>query len=158
MKPEEYGDRYLDHLLEQYKLYVEMSDRVSQRRDQANRLYIALLTGLAAVLAIVVDADVFSNVEAVVFLIAGLVGASVCLVWYLTIQAYRALNSGKFAVIHEIEQQLPIEGYKKEWEIIRPVEGKPKYFQLTRIEQFVPGIISIPFLIVIGYSTYLLID
>lgn len=158
MKIEDYGDRYCDHLLEQYKLYVEMADRVSQRRDQGNRLYIALLTALAAVLAIVVDADVFSDLQAVVFLVTGLVGASVSLVWFVTIKSYRALNSGKFAVIHEIERQLPFQGYKKEWDIIRPSKGKRRYFQLTRIEQFVPGIVSVPFLMIAAYSIYELIS
>jgi len=32
IKPEEYGPEYRAHLMEQYKLYVEMADRVSQRR------------------------------------------------------------------------------------------------------------------------------
>ena len=43
MKPEEYGDKYSDHLLEQYKLYVEMTDRVSQRRERSNQFFITLL-------------------------------------------------------------------------------------------------------------------
>ena len=33
MKPEDYGSQYQEHLLEEYKLYVEMADRVSHRRS-----------------------------------------------------------------------------------------------------------------------------
>jgi len=53
MGQEEYGSNYQAHILEQYKLYVEMTDRISQRRDQSNRFYSALLTGLLAVISVV---------------------------------------------------------------------------------------------------------
>ena len=33
-------------LLEIYKLHAELADRVSQRREGANRLYVSLLVGL----------------------------------------------------------------------------------------------------------------
>ena len=51
MSPEEYGDKYSDHLPEQYKLYVEMTDRVSQRRERSNQFFITLLSG-PAILAV----------------------------------------------------------------------------------------------------------
>ena len=53
MKPEEYGDKYSAHLLEQYKLYVEMADRVSQRRDQSNRFYVTIVSALAAIVVVI---------------------------------------------------------------------------------------------------------
>lgn len=33
-----------DLLIEQYKLYVEMADRISARRAETNKFYISLLT------------------------------------------------------------------------------------------------------------------
>ena len=39
MTPSQYGDKYWDHLLEQYKIYVEMVEAVSQRKEQLNRYY-----------------------------------------------------------------------------------------------------------------------
>ncbi len=36
MEKERYGEHYQSHLLEQYKLYVEMADRISARRGQIN--------------------------------------------------------------------------------------------------------------------------
>ena len=41
-------------LLEIYKLHAELADRVSQRREGANRLYVSLLTGLFIFLAAMV--------------------------------------------------------------------------------------------------------
>ena len=52
MKRDEYGENYQDHLLEQYKLYVEMADRVSQRRDQSNRFYVTIISALVALLVV----------------------------------------------------------------------------------------------------------
>ena len=67
MKKEEYGEKFHEHLLEQYKLYVEMADRVGTRRAQTNRFYISLLSGLLAVLSIVVGRNIFSDFQAIVF-------------------------------------------------------------------------------------------
>lgn len=52
MKPEEYGEKYQDHLLAQYKLFVEMADRVSQRRDQSNRFYVTFVSAIAGLLIV----------------------------------------------------------------------------------------------------------
>lgn len=46
---EEYGTDYKHHILEQYKLYVEMSDRVSQRRASLNVFFISVNTFLITV-------------------------------------------------------------------------------------------------------------
>jgi hypothetical protein len=47
-----YGDKFQDHLMEQYKICVEMADRVSVRRNQANSFYISLLSALIALLSL----------------------------------------------------------------------------------------------------------
>ena len=36
------------HLLEQYKLYLEMADRISSRRQSANSFFLSLNTALVA--------------------------------------------------------------------------------------------------------------
>lgn len=38
-------------LLEIYKLHAELADRISQRREGANRLYVSLLAAISALLA-----------------------------------------------------------------------------------------------------------
>lgn len=155
MKQEEYGEKYQEHLLDQYKLYVEMADRISLRRDQSNRFYSALLTGLLAVLAVVVDRDILSEVQAVVFLAVALVGMAVCIVWLINIRSYEQLNSGKFKVVQEMEVQLPFPSYLREWEILRPSKEPKRYLPVTLIEQFVPAVLTIPYLLLMGYSLYM---
>ena len=158
MKPEEYGENYQDHLLEQYKLFVEMADRVSQRRDQSNRFYVTFVSAIAGLLMVLARFGTSVNgIWPVVFLISGLLGMALSFIWFLNIKSYRTLNSAKFDIINDVERQLPYPGYAKEWELLRPATGSPKYLQLTRIEQLVPAVIMVLFLGIAGYGVSLLI-
>jgi hypothetical protein len=118
MKPEEYGEKYQDHLLEQYKLFVEMADRVSQRRDQSNRFYVTFVSAIAGLLMVLARFGTSVNgIWPVVFLISGLLGMALSFIWFLNIKSYRTLNSAKFEIINDLERQLPYPGYAKEWEL-----------------------------------------
>jgi hypothetical protein len=154
MKKEEYGEKFHEHLLEQYKLYVEMADRISNRRGQTNRFYISLLSGLLALLSIVVGSHIFSDFPSVVFIVVAILGLALCILWNINIRSHRQLNSGKFKVIHEMEQHLPFPCYDKEWEILGEGKEGKKYLQLTRVEQYVPFILAIPYLLLLIYSLW----
>lgn len=143
MKTEENGDQYQEHLLAQYRLYVEMADRVSQRREQTNRFYVTLLSAIVAVF--IVPTRFGFSAEAW-NLIVGILGGSVSLSWIVNILSYRILNSAKFKIIHDIEIQLPHAGFTKEWEILQPKNGPPRYLQLTKIEQAVPSLCLVLFI------------
>ena len=154
MKPEDYGEKYLDHRLEQYKLYVEMADRVSQRREQANRFYVSVVAAIVALLVVLARFDLDEKIWPTVFLISGIFGAALSIIWHVNIRSYRQLNGAKFAVINEMEEQLPVAGYSDEWELLRPKQGPAKYFQLTRIEQFVPMVFMLLFAVLAGYGIF----
>ena len=160
MNPEDYGEKHQDHLLEQYKLYVEMADRVSQRRDQSNRFYVTIVSALAAIVVIIARFGVPENgaLLEVAFLVIGLFGLALSVVWHFNIRSYRTLNSAKFDIINRIEKQLPVKGYSDEWEILsNPPQGRPQYQQLTRVEQFVPVIFTALFAALTIYALYLLL-
>ena len=155
MNKEEYGEKFRDHLIEQYKLYVEMADRISIRRARTNKFYISLLSGLLLLLSIVVERDIFTGFYNVVFMAFAIFGLLLCFLWYININSYRQLNSGKFRVIHEMEQHLPFPCYDREWEILEGGKDRKKYFQLTRVEQYVPFALSISYLFLLAYSLYM---
>lgn len=160
MPPDDYGENYNDHLLEQYKLYVEMADRVSQRRDQSNRFYVTIVSALAAIVVIIARFGAPENgaLLEVAFLVIGLFGLALSVIWHFNIRSYRTLNSAKFDIINSIERQLPYAGYSKEWEILsKPPQGRPQYQQLTRVEQFVPVIFMALFAALTIYAIYLLL-
>ncbi|TVM02338.1 MAG: hypothetical protein CV087_09740 [Candidatus Brocadia sp. WS118] len=139
-------------LLEQYRLYVEMADRISSRRTETNKFYVSILSGILALLLILVDKNIFNNYQAPVFIAISLLGFGLNVLWYINIRAYRQLNSGKFQVIKEMELQLPFPCYDREWELLGGGKETRKYLQISRIEQYVPFILFIPYLILLIYS------
>ncbi|MDD4984860.1 MAG: hypothetical protein PHQ43_03580 [Dehalococcoidales bacterium] len=153
MQQDDYGEHYHEHLLEQYKLYVEMTDNISDRRDRSNAFYLTLLSGLLVVvsaIAAIWGAD--SPLAALMAIGIGVVGVLLCAVWFINIRSYRQLNTGRFAVIHRMEQELPFACYDEEWEVLGRGKDKSKYWPFTHVEKWVPVIMGVPYglLIVCG--------
>lgn len=139
-------------LLEIYKLHVEMADRVSQRRLQTNRFYIALLSGLLALLSVMVnDKGLLEEFTNSLFIIVSILGIVLSIVWMINIHSYKQLNTGKFKAIHDLEDRLSYQFYTKEWELLKKGKSAKSYFQLTNIEKFVPLIMLIPYLLLLLY-------
>jgi len=123
-----------DHVLEQYKLYVEMADRISARRSTANTFFLTLNTLIVGALS--ACAETFSRLSVIVICIAAIV---LCYVWKRLINSYRQLNTAKYAVIGEFEKRLPSSPYwSAEWNALGEGKDPKKYNQLTAVEKFVP--------------------
>jgi hypothetical protein len=150
---ESYGETFQAHLLDQYKLYVEMTDRISTRRGQTNSFYISLLSGWLAFLSVGFNKNLFSESQDLVFLSVASLGVVLCLLWYINIRAYKQLNSGKFKVIHEMEKNLPFPCYERESDILNTHKNSQGYLQLTNVEQYIPFAIAIPYLCLLIYSS-----
>ena len=129
-------------LLDQYKLYVQMADRNSDRRVDANKFFISLLTGLIALLSVVTQLHGSPLALNAMFLAIGVFGMLLCYVWYITIRSYRQLNSGKFHLIGEVEARLPFPFYDEEWNKLGRGKDKTKYIPITHIEQHVPTLFA----------------
>jgi hypothetical protein len=149
---ENYGDQFQTHLLEQYKLYVEMADRVSSRRVQMASFYTSILSALLALLSITSNKELFQGPQSFVLLTVAILGLSLCLAWAANINSYKQLNSLKFKVIHEMETYLPFPCYDKEWEILKEDKNRRRYLRLTAIEQYIPMILAVPYLCLFVYS------
>lgn len=150
-----YGENYQTHLLEQYKMYVEMMDRVTERRGKTNTFYLSLLSGLLALLTLSVDKNLFSGTKDVLLLILAILGLLLCFVWYTNITSYKQLNKLKFQVIYEMEEGLPFSCYQREWEILeKQNRDKQQYKRLTKIEKYVPFILAISYLGLLIYSIF----
>ena len=126
-------------LLEIYKLHAELADRVSQRREGANRLYVSLLLGLIALLAALLRFGVGDLSPRVVVLAAGIVGAVLSASWYVVIRSYRQLNTGKFRALQELEQKLAYPFFEREWELLGKGADPKRYWRLTVVERFLPA-------------------
>lgn len=128
-------------LLEQYKLYVEMADRISQRRGTANTFYISINAVILTFTSW--SAEKFGNL---IWLIS-LVGILLCISWFFTIRSYQQLNSGKFKVIHEIEKELPLNVFDYEWSILKEGRSFNSYWPLANIECIVPFVFFVLYVV-----------
>lgn len=140
--------------LEQYKLYVEMADRVSARRAETNKFYISLISALLAFLIFVVSREIIKEYIDIIIIAFSLLGLILNASWFVNIRSYRQLNSGKFKVIHEMENQLPFPCYTKEWEILGHGKDSKQYRKLTKVELFIPFILAIPYVVLLIYYIF----
>lgn len=149
---ENYGSEFKTHLLDQYKLYVEMADRVSSRRTQIASFYTSILSALLALLSITSNKELFQGPQSFVLLTVAILGLCLCLAWAANINSYKQLNSLKFKVIHEMEAYLPFPCYDREWKILKEDKNRRYYFRLTAVEQYIPMILAVPYLCLFVYS------
>jgi hypothetical protein len=140
----EYGEKYKDHLMEQYKVYVQMADKVSERRATGNAFFLSanalLLSGLG-----LISSSFARLVLPIPLPMAGvsLAGILLCLVWILLVRSYRQLNTAKFNLICMMEAKLPAAPYKTEWEILTAGKKSKEYRPLTSVEVIIPLIFMI---------------
>lgn len=151
--PEEYGDKYQEHLLEQYKLFVQTSQHVSDKRQNANNYLLTLNSSLVTLFVALLSSFGHHRWN---FLIP-VTGLLICFIWHSLVDSYKDLNTAKFAVIHELENQLPVALFRHEWYVCghnrqkadKPVEDV--YIPLTHLERWIPLAFA---MIYIGLGAY----
>jgi hypothetical protein len=130
-----HNEKWYSHLLDQYKLYVEMADRISQRRTTANSYFLSVNTAILAFVGYLTQKD---SIE-YLWLLA-VAGGTLTLLWYSIIVSYRNLNTAKWGVVHEIEKRLPISPYDAEWEAVERGRNSKLYRPISHIEAGVPWV------------------
>lgn len=143
-----------NQLLEIYKLHAELADRVSQRREGANRLHVSLLVALFALLAALLRFGLGNAPEGLVLGIVGAVGVLLSLSWFLVIRSYRQLNSEKFRVLHDLEEHLPYQFFKKEWDPESKGAKSNNYRRLTQVEVVLPFIFGAAFMGLVALALF----
>jgi hypothetical protein len=141
------------HYFELYNLAAEMADRISARRGLANSFFLTVNT---AVLALLGSFHIRWYPAA-----AGIV---LCVTWWALLRSYRDLNRAKFAVILEMEEHLPVQLYRDEWNFLRkePVHFAferaalrswlTQYRELGYIERTVPWVFVVIYVVAIVQS------
>jgi hypothetical protein len=137
VEPGEYGPLYRDHSLEIYKIYLEMADRISGRREKANAFFLTVNTALIALFARNTFIGNTTRPDSLQLLVP-IAGGVLCYLWHRIVRSYRDLNSAKFKVIHAIERQLPLCPYDAEWESVGRGKNPQLYLPITHVEGIVP--------------------
>lgn len=145
-KSEDADTKYIDHYLEQYRIYLHVMNSTHDRNSKSNDFFLGLNTAIIAALGYLEAKDATSN--SIIFLFAPFVGIAICYCWYQIISAYRQLNRAKFNVIHEVEKKLPISLFETEWELLGKGKDKKKYLVLSKIERKIPIIFIILYIVI----------
>jgi len=142
----EYGDNYKSHLFEQYKLYIQSAEKISDRRQNANNYFITINTALISFLGLSFQIKLLENLGWIKSLLA-ILGIIICVIFWFLLRSYKQLNSGKFKVIHEIEKNLPLALYDYEWKILGEGKDKQLYYPFSHIELLIPWVFGFIYLI-----------
>lgn len=154
--PEQYSGSHSEHMLEQYKLYVEMADRISHRRQTANGFGLSINTALLGIVGLVAARCTPTQLYVMVIVIAA-AGLLMCYAWYRLVRSYRDLNTAKFEVIHAIEARLPISPYAAEWLAVGEGKNSKLYKPFSHIEMWIPRIFMLAYLAAGAYGVLMLI-
>ena len=137
--------KHQDHILELFKLYIDMTQKISQRRASANTWFLTINTALMAVIGVCLSKEFYP----IIFTLVSFVGVTGCYLWRRLIISYQQMNWGRFAVIHEIEEMLPLRIAKAEWDVLGQGKIPELYKPFTDVEKKVPTIFSFLYLGVI---------
>jgi hypothetical protein len=136
---------YAAAILEQYKIYVEMADRISARRALANTFFLTLNSAIFTVFGVLWQHRPVGSAWWLVFPLIALVGQ--CVAWYWLLRSYRQLNTAKYIVIGAIESKLPISPYwAAEWAALGEGKIPTRYLPLTHIEQWIPLLFGVTYI------------
>lgn len=132
------GDRAV--LFEQYQLHVEQTERLGVRRTVTSGFFLLLNTALVALATLVVLRPPDSPALLAVPLVAVL---AQCLAWFWQIRSYRQLAAAKYAVVGQLEKQLPASPGVAEWTALGLGRDSARYLPLSNIESWVPLVFAL---------------
>jgi hypothetical protein len=126
---------------EEYKFFVESTQFLTERRQNAAQTYITVNTAIFTVLAFLAkDAGFRGWTLVLVSLPLIIVGLLVCLQWHRVITQYKSLIGWRYDQLMAMERAMPdsYQMYVKEWEdFYKPQQGK-KRFGFSRLEVGLP--------------------
>lgn len=129
-------------LLRMFEICVQMADKVSARRQTANSYFLTMSTFLVGLVFGATGADLIDSLTAF-FLSAS--GIAVSVMWSRSVKSYGDLNTGKFAVINELEKTMVARPFAAEWEYLERGESKDRYRPFRAIEIQIPRMFGLLF-------------
>lgn len=142
-----------EELFQQYRLFVESADKISERRNHLNTFFIALHSLLVSGLSL------FKTVIFAYIIPICIFGCILAFLWWYMLCNYRSLNKAKFRIIQEIEKHLPLNLYCTEWELYKTRKHRfnpTRYLSFSRLEMILPWLLILVYicLIIITYYNY----
>lgn len=144
---EDKDENYEDHYLEQYRMYLHIFNNTGERRNRSNEFFLGLNTAIIGIIGYLETKELTSQ-GSLIFLFAPFVGVAICYSWYQIIISYRNLTRAKFAVIHNVEEKLPLSLFRTEWELLGKGKDTKKYRRISSIEKNIPIFFIILYIVI----------
>ena len=157
-----YGSNYRNDLLEQYKLYVELTDRINERLHQSNSFFLSInlaaVGGLGYVMFGIDSPQIHKHVIIVISLIMFSYLAMIfCGAWVESIRSYSELRERKFKIIDSIEERLPLALFCAESKLLESKKSWRAHNAHKILEKFGRLLLRIIYFASFCYHTVLLI-
>lgn len=124
--------------IELYKMMVESSETLIQRRQKTSAFFITAIGSLLAIAGLLVKAGALNGNSSGIIYGFSLVGLLLCNSWRNLIDNYGKLNKAKFDVILRLEKDLGAQIYSAEWIALGKGLRPKKYKSFTATEKNVP--------------------
>lgn len=138
---EEFDDCFSENnsdAFELYKLMIESSESLIQRRQKTNAFFITAIGSLLAIAGLLVKTGSISSGSISILYGFSVVGLLLCNSWRNLIDNYGRLNKAKFDVILRLEKDLTAQIYSAEWVSLGKGLRPSKYKSFTSTEKNVP--------------------
>lgn len=123
---------------ELYKLMIESSESLIQRRQKTNAFFITAIGSLLAIAGLLVKTGAINTGSVGILYGFSVVGLLLCNSWRNLIDNYGKLNKAKFDVILRLEKDLTAQIYSAEWVSLGKGLRPNKYKSFTSTEKNVP--------------------
>jgi hypothetical protein len=131
-------------LLEQYKLYVEMADRISARRGLTNSFFLTLNTSIVGLIAALNKIPTGAQGWWLAIPLVAMLGE--CFAWFYLVRSYRLLNGAKYRVVGAFEERLPASPFwRAEWWELGEGRDRRRYWPLSHVEQWIPILFALTY-------------
>jgi hypothetical protein len=124
--------------LELYKLMIDSSESLIQRRQKTNAFFITVIGTLLAIAGLMVKSGALHSGTIWILYGFSIVGLLLCNSWRNLIDNYGKLNKAKFHVILRLEHDLDAQIYGAEWVSLGKGLRPRKYRSFTSTEKNVP--------------------
>lgn len=143
--------RELEVLMEQYKLFVDTSERLVARRQVVNTFFLTANTLALSAVGLVAKEVQTSPLVAIVVVAISIAAIVLCIAWKTLVRSYAQLNRGKFDVIDCLEDRLPAALFRAEWAALGEGNDPKRYKPFTHTEAVVSNI----FMVIYGLAALL---
>lgn len=127
-----------DNTFELYKMMIDSSETLIERRQKTNVFFITVIGSLLAIASLLEKTGTLSGKSQFILYGFSAIALLLCKSWRNLIDNYGKLNKAKFDVILRLEKELSARIYQAEWVALGKGMRPQKYKSFTSTEKNVP--------------------